>query len=100
MRFKIYFEKPVNSNPYYASNKELNNLSKIINELNKNKTLKDKLIYTGIIGGQRNQSPFECEINLIVKDNDKATITLATNNLRELTEKYGGKYLIDEVKIC
>ena len=100
MRFKIFFDKPVNGNPYYASNKELHNLSIIINEINKNEVLKDKLSYTSIIGGQRNRSANECEVTLeLVEKQSEVTETLI-EVLKEITLSNGGKYLIEEVGTC
>lgn len=100
MKFKIYFERPANSNPYYSDNKELSNLSKITNELSKNNILKDKFIYTGIIGGQRNRSSYECELNLELIEKDEDSINGTVDLLKKITQKYDGKYMIDEVKEC
>ncbi|MDP3386478.1 MAG: hypothetical protein Q8S24_04530 [Eubacteriales bacterium] len=100
MKFKIYFERPANSNPYYTDNKELNHLSKIIDDLSTNIALKDKYVYTGIIGGQRNQSPYECEINLELIKKDGESVNGTIDLLKKITRKYDGKYMIDEVKQC
>jgi hypothetical protein len=100
MRFKIYFDKPANGNPYYASNKELHNLSIIISEINKNELLKDKLRYIGIVGGQRNRSIHECEVNLELVEKDSESVDIMVGLLKEITASNGGKYLIEEVSTC
>lgn len=100
MRFKIFFDKPADGNPYYASNKELQKLSIIINEINKNEVLKDKLSYTGIIGGQRNKSPFECEVSLTLVEKNNESVDLIIDTLRKITTSNGGKYMFEEVRAC
>ncbi|HAE42008.1 MAG TPA: hypothetical protein DCG34_03690 [Clostridiales bacterium] len=100
MRFKIFFDKPANGNPYYANNKELHSLSMIINEINKNEVLKDKLSYTGIIGGQRNRSAYECEVTLELAEKQSELSETIIEILKEITVSNGGKYLIEEVRTC
>ena len=93
LNLKIYFDKPSNSNPYYGQNLELNQLSNIIQQITQDKQFKHGVEIQQIIGGQRNQSPHECEMTVSITQNGPHNEIELKNKLIELVGKCHGKYM-------
>ena len=94
LKIKVYYERPSNSNPYYATNQELNLLSKFIEEITTDEVVKDKLFLTSFKGGNRNPMVNECELDFSIKFKTNEKEDLILNTIDILANKYKAKYIV------
>ena len=100
MKIKIYFEKPENSNPYYANNENLYKLSRFIDYISNGLDSSNHISVTNIIGGQRNSSSHDCELTLMIKSQLLGESNERVNDIISVIKEYGGFYEIVKEASC